>query len=149
MSCRWWTASTQGYWFQSTSSEEDVVSCHILDIFLCLYCFNPRPPKRTLCLTKENKKHVKPAFQSTSSEEDVVSCITKYPKHTCTFQSTSSEEDVVSYCHACRSGYHSVSIHVLRRGRCVGGSCNHLGSLVLFQSTSSEEDVVSRLHDAE
>ena len=83
--------------FQSTSSEEDVVSrvngimasieivsIHVLRRGRCvcfahaqnwfkLLCFNPRPPKRTLCrilpyLIKRLSK-----FQSTSSEEDVVS----------------------------------------------------------------------------
>ena len=107
-------------------------------------------------------------FQSTSSEEDVVSGtpVVRWPPRT-GFQSTSSEEDVVSipafvsscHCsvsiHVLRRGrcvfsalvdcltQYQVSIHVLRRGRCVstcGVSC--LISTV-FQSTSSEEDVVS------
>ena len=37
----------------------------------------------------------------------------------------------------------SVSIHVLRRGRCVQSMSDFILSLIEFQSTSSEEDVVS------
>ena len=59
--------------FQSTSSEEDVVSNTRHGILLKMCCFNPRPPKRTLCLDCLEK------------------CICIDP----------------------------VSIHVLRRGRCV------------------------------
>ena len=36
--------------FQSTSSEEDVVSKSMCKCRDGHYCFNPRPPKRTLCL---------------------------------------------------------------------------------------------------
>ena len=36
--------------FQSTSSEEDVVSIYRAGHLLRFFCFNPRPPKRTLCL---------------------------------------------------------------------------------------------------
>ena len=135
-------------------------------------------------------------FQSTSSEEDVVSVSMCYVKWLYNmFQSTSSEEDVVSVCASCIANPELVSIHVLRRGRCVGnlswsiyscrcfnprppkrtlcrkyktsntyiirvsihvlrrGRCvlRHLKSyipLVRFQSTSSEEDVVSRKLDS-
>ena len=59
--------------FQSTSSEEDVVSvvrtCEV-DVPLG---FNPRPPKRTLCLSAPLICTITNWFQSTSSEEDVVS----------------------------------------------------------------------------
>ena len=107
--------------FQSTSSEEDVVSCELVPPDLRCKCFNPRPPKRTLCLnpvlyavpTRLVSIHVlrrgrcvldrykridyNGAFQSTSSEEDVVSGYAwVYDTHKCVFQSTSSEEDVVS-----------------------------------------------------
>ena len=62
------------YMFQSTSSEEDVVSAFLLPV----------------CLTTRS-------FQSTSSEEDVVSPFAETIRHwLATFQSTSSEEDVVS-----------------------------------------------------
>ena len=112
--------------FQSTSSEEDVVSSMQHPYHCPRTSFNPRPPKRTLC---------------------------------------------PFYCMWEQAPYR-VSIHVLRRGRCVFIRC--LDSLhplrfnprppkrtlcpswsptryasVMFQSTSSEEDVVSRpLHTA-
>ena len=37
----------------------------------------------------------------------------------------------------------TVSIHVLRRGRCVIFDGGKIGDHTVFQSTSSEEDVVS------
>ena len=40
--------------FQSTSSEEDVVSQDIGIIRDIISSFNPRPPKRTLCLQQVN-----------------------------------------------------------------------------------------------
>ena len=84
-------------WFQSTSSEEDVVSgCKIIHVWQ-LYGFNPRPPKRTLCLDKDTFDPLISMFQSTSSEEDVV-----------------SDGQIVR-----RWVGRYVSIHVLRRGRCV------------------------------
>ena len=59
-------------------------------------------------------------FQSTSSEEDVVSYTEKTARsHIITFQSTSSEEDVVSRHGVPLHTLNPVSIHVLRRGRCV------------------------------
>ena len=106
--------------FQSTSSEEDVVSITIRTNMCKTFCFNPRPPKRTLCLENGTKVKICLEFQSTSSEEDVV-----------------STKPGVTSCNE------AVSIHVLRRGRCV---CREVfGRRVpsLFQSTSSEEDVVS------
>ena len=60
-------------------------------------CFNPRPPKRTLCPNRIWSQGV--------------DC--------------------------------DVSIHVLRRGRCVHSLQFHLRPVIQFQSTSSEEDVVS------
>ena len=133
-------------------------------------CFNPRPPKRTLChSTKSFKAFHTSLFQSTSSEEDVVSTCGVAQTEWIEFQSTSSEEDVVSFYH--RHVYifrlcfnprppkrtlclwlHGdvdienvkVSIHVLRRGRCVLFTGLPFMSLTMFQSTSSEEDVVSQ-----
>ena len=62
-------------WFQSTSSEEDVVSgISGVTIGDLSKSFNPRPPKRTLCLDKASRLMLYFMFQSTSSEEDVVSC---------------------------------------------------------------------------
>ena len=110
------------HWFQSTSSEEDVVSNFPRAAARRNYlCFNPRPPKRTLCrrdlllrwedllvsihvlrrgrCVAEFAAEMTPAqlFQSTSSEEDVVSCNALPTRHGLAwFQSTSSEEDVVS-----------------------------------------------------
>ena len=129
--------------FQSTSSEEDVVSHQVVMQPACLLNgFNPRPPKRTLCRGLPCRTAAT-TFQSTSSEEDVVSIITyanKYhepcfnprpPKRTLclclkcnkpnkpVFQSTSSEEDVVSELDSAFVFSSVVSIHVLRRGRCV------------------------------
>ena len=154
-------------------------------------CFNPRPPKRTLCLTATvsarikgevsihvlrrgrcvpAKKHAKSLsrvsihvlrrgrcvevcmgltafmneFQSTSSEEDVVSSCWRANFHGLEFQSTSSEEDVVSTGIVDRTfNAINVSIHVLRRGRCVINTCSPDARRIKFQSTSSEEDVVS------
>ncbi len=89
------TARSHIITFQSTSSEEDVVSRHGVP----LHTLNP--------------------FQSTSSEEDVVSRITTRPTPRLQFQSTSSEEDVVSVTCSISTAQFVVSIHVLRRGRCV------------------------------
>ena len=44
-------------WFQSTSSEEDVVSCLQSVFDQVYYGFNPRPPKRTLC--QKHRRDVK------------------------------------------------------------------------------------------
>ena len=84
--------------FQSTSSEEDVVSVAKVGVSHALRGFNPRPPKRTLChSTKSFKAFHTSLFQSTSSEEDVVSANFTIPIGSRqSFQSTSSEEDVVS-----------------------------------------------------
>ena len=68
-------------------------------ILAVLFCFNPRPPKRTLCL------------------------------------------DVA----ASKTNSKCVSIHVLRRGRCVITETMNPPNKIEFQSTSSEEDVVSSL----
>ena len=60
------------------------------------------------------------------------------------FQSTSSEEDVVSTVYSGQGmDDQNVSIHVLRRGRCVETAKLQSFIDMLFQSTSSEEDVVS------
>ena len=68
---------TQNNWhdktFQSTSSEEDVVSGRRGLLDSILRGFNPRPPKRTLCLCNVINDVGSVWFQSTSSEEDVVS----------------------------------------------------------------------------
>ena len=108
--------------FQSTSSEEDVVSVYDIIAPLLRNRFNPRPPKRTLCHP---------------CQYDTVS-------RTCGFnprppKRTLCQDNVVSIAKKC-----IVSIHVLRRGRCVlpAGEVNPHG--LWFQSTSSEEDVVSR-----
>ena len=87
--------------------------------FLC--GFNPRPPKRTLCLYSDR-------------------CVSTFLMR---FQSTSSEEDVVSPPLKFKPRLEFVSIHVLRRGRCVSLKTDNQNTLSLFQSTSSEEDVVS------
>ena len=179
------------------------VSIHVLRRGRCVFggivvlrhyaiCFNPRPPKRTLCLTYSCPSLSLNKFQSTSSEEDVVSPIQWYftstrlrfnprpPKRTlclysnpaaaadAMFQSTSSEEDVVSNVKWVITSIPKVSIHVLRRGRCVYLSLPVCSAVCcfnprppkrtlcllvftepcvcgVFQSTSSEEDVVSTM----
>ena len=115
------------------------------------YRFNPRPPKRTLCRTDhiqrthsrvvsihvlrrgrcvlgilfQTSAHI--VFQSTSSEEDVVSVCQCRPSQVLLFQSTSSEEYVVSTASCSMLNDKLVSIHVLRRGRCV--NFNWLGCM--------------------
>ena len=59
--------------FQSTSSEEDVVSDPNIVRTAIVTSFNPRPPKRTLCHRFGADAWCLTKFQSTSSEEDVVS----------------------------------------------------------------------------
>ena len=132
--------------FQSTSSEEDVVSLDIVVMAQEIVCFNPRPPKRTLCREGLN-----------TLQGEGLSFNPRPPKRTLChegsccqlnkgywFQSTSSEEDVVSSEFDGAFVFSSVvSIHVLRRGRCVAIVLNARSGLVMFQSTSSEEDVVS------
>ena len=154
--------------FQSTSSEEDVVSQESGLQYQGHYLsFNPRPPKRTLCL----------ACRPDAAHTDRVSihvlrrgrCVTSIFAHplpvssfnprppkrtlcpvtnfvlpaTSMFQSTSSEEDVVSPYGVVMGVRLSVSIHVLRRGRCVQTHPTYEVGTRVFQSTSSEEDVVS------
>ena len=63
--------------FQSTSSEEDVVSRIRWTIMSATARFNPRPPKRTLCPHVTLDMYAASMFQSTSSEEDVVSLDTE------------------------------------------------------------------------
>ena len=82
-------------------------------------------------------------FQSTSSEEDVVSIDSGSKASLVMFQSTSSEEDVVSIRMPQEDRALYVSIHVLRRGRCVRMERLSIEMDMMFQSTSSEEDVVS------
>ena len=130
--------------FQSTSSEEDVVSNPAMLLLSQNYSFNPRPPKRTLCPAIVSALLAVWMFQSTSSEEDVVSeYFTSLVQCFRQFQSTSSEEDVVSPGITLYRIIGLVSIHVLRRGRCVLLPNNACAYDVMFQSTSSEEDVVS------
>ena len=69
--------------------------------------------------------------------------------HNLSFQSTSSEEDVVSFIGFCHFVMLSVSIHVLRRGRCVAIAAPFVLPQIAFQSTSSEEDVVSIVYWSE
>ena len=85
------------YLFQSTSSEEDVVSATVHRHPLDQECFNPRPPKRTLCPTQPAKWSG--LFDSFNPRP---------PKRTlCPLLSVTTN---LVRC---------VSIHVLRRGRCV------------------------------
>ena len=107
--------------FQSTSSEEDVVSQLQNIIQQAVLCFNPRPPKRTLCPECDYGYFIiSNRFQSTSSEEDVVSSLcfvsVAYVKG---FNPRPPKRTLcLSYvCASCIS--YAVSIHVLRRGRCV------------------------------
>ena len=86
--------------FQSTSSEEDVVSVSFCRLSAVLKSFNPRPPKRTLC-----------HFVSIHCTVGVLCFNPRPPKRTlCPLSSCPIQT------------LHKVSIHVLRRGRCVPGS---------------------------
>ena len=131
--------------FQSTSSEEDVVSgtgntpvlatdtvsIHVLRRGRCVYCqiivtciitcFNPRPPKRTLC-------------RSSCSFDclDISVSIHVLRRGRCVVYENKQQKSISL-----------VSIHVLRRGRCVYMTFWICQRSQKFQSTSSEEDVVS------
>ena len=130
------------------------VSIHVLRRGRCVFAGNPmlfvldvsiHVLRRGRCVSARYDTF-DPAskFQSTSSEEDVVSRWKSLYDQCIEFQSTSSEEDVVSS--DIKLKLHrrfNVSIHVLRRGRCVSIDSGSRASRVMFQSTSSEEDVVS------
>ena len=87
----------QSIMFQSTSSEEDVVSnCASTPPYVFIG-FNPRPPKRTLCREADGfqwdgtkRFNPRPPKRTLCPDEDIV-ISSAY-----VFQSTSSEEDVVS-----------------------------------------------------
>ena len=82
--------------FQSTSSEEDVVSQHFPQYLYELL------------------------FQSTSSEEDVVSGLFHlYSQHLPSFNPRPPKRTLCLHVVKSRRGSLIVSIHVLRRGRCV------------------------------
>ena len=130
--------------FQSTSSEEDVVSALVLDMQPHpLWRFNPRPPKRTLCLVRTILYGFFAMFQSTSSEEDVVSYLgagTRTAQYC--FNPRPPKRALCLYnqpCSLCRHG--RFNPRPPKRTLCP--PC--LSALQLshkFQSTSSEEDVV-------
>ena len=82
--------------FQSTSSEEDVVSCVALPSASGLFSFNPRPPKRTLCPSAATLASVWSGFNPRPPKRTL--CRTLMIHYVITLL---------------------VSIHVLRRGRCV------------------------------
>ena len=109
--------------FQSTSSEEDVVSAPSLDAASPINSFNPRPPKRTLCR------------RIVSWVQDFKRFNPRPPKRTLCLKEHGKLKTITQ-----------VSIHVLRRGRCVNTRSTFVTPFKTFQSTSSEEDVVSRLY---
>ena len=108
-----------------------VVSIHVLRRGRCvsvspllsqvLSCFNPRPPKRTLC-----------PIVYWSERISTVSFNPRPPKRT-----------LCRLYHLLSKYLSHVSIHVLRRGRCVDCTIYCQSTSHMFQSTSSEEDVVS------
>ena len=106
--------------------------------------FNPRPPKRTLCLfCAPVTIQLSVVSIHVLRRGRYVIILQKTSRHNQLFQSTSSEEDVVSAL-VCKIAFVvSVSIHVLRRGRCVETAIAYREAMRMFQSTSSEEDVVS------
>ena len=161
---------TSVHQFQSTSSEEDVVSgIEVMILSTLTFCFNPRPPKRTLCQHTVSCTVHTSSFNPRPPKRTLCLDQIKPSVKAKLFQSTSSEEDVVSG--AATAHYDvmplDVSIHVLRRGRCVtlairqvaeyysfnprppkrtlcpNFSLSIFSHLIRFQSTSSEEDVVS------
>ncbi len=85
--------------FQSTSSEEDVVSVQSAENRHQTKCFNPRPPKRTLCLS---------AWRSITHSKPVSIHVLRRGR-------------CVHYGNVTYYALDTVSIHVLRRGRCVIG----------------------------
>ena len=108
--------------FQSTSSEEDVVSA--IKGAGTTHCFNPRPPKRTLC---------RPAATLCSGAYFVSIHVLRRGR--CVLGSLSKTTSQITSFNPrppkrtlCPAGYHKnehntyVSIHVLRRGRCVDGA---------------------------
>ena len=110
-----------GFTFQSTSSEEDVVSCIAQDVVCLSDGFNPRPPKRTLCLHHHHATRQEPPCFNP-----------RPPKRTlCPLVADLMVKQFSVSIHVLRRGrcvkrrvivrhiVHKVSIHVLRRGRCV------------------------------
>ena len=107
------------------------VSIHVLRRGRCVHIhfqttwqiprFNPRPPKRTLCLIKQIL-----LLTALSVSIHVLR------RGRCVISMLEWITDILG-----------VSIHVLRRGRCVS-TINYISVICcVFQSTSSEEDVVS------
>ena len=132
--------------FQSTSSEEDVVSTHRGSHFRCNRV-SIHVLRRGRCVTRTTLlSNLQPLFQSTSSEEDVVST-QKFWRYVWGWPSFNPRPPKRTLCRAPYPNNTlnsiSVSIHVLRRGRCVAGGQFQLVMVQMFQSTSSEEDVVS------
>ena len=112
--------------------------------FTCTKCFNPRPPKRTLCHESFLGSAADIQFQSTSSEEDVVSVYVWYKGlKVKVFQSTSSEEDVVSDAIVDSTLSPNEFQSTSSEEDVVSQLLMHHLAIMLFQSTSSEEDVVS------
>ena len=160
--------------FQSTSSEEDVVSPGIEDYGSSSWRFNPRPPKRTLCLmcctlitstfvvsihVLRRGRCVKRSLCHVRNDD----CFNpRPPKRTLCprlyfFKRILSRVSIhvlrrgrcVTPTIQCMFTKFTVSIHVLRRGRCVQTSNLTFYTFTRFQSTSSEEDVVSGYHSKE
>ena len=108
------------YRFQSTSSEEDVVSRHRCRQRTCASRFNPRPPKRTLCLSyqviyqlkRQVSIHVLRRGRCVRNQLHRWTAWLRFnprpPKRTL----CRAQKEIVQH-------PYDVSIHVLRRGRCV------------------------------
>ena len=107
--------------FQSTSSEEDVVSSSKTVDTCQVPSFNPRPPKRTLCLLGI---YATPSICCVSihvlRRGRCVPCTVWHkPRHTHRFNPRPPKRTLCQIVDAITSRCTDVSIHVLRRGRCV------------------------------
>ena len=107
--------------------------------------FNPRPPKRTLCPNKLYR-----FFHSVSVSIHVLRrgrCVSHYYDVIILiicFNPRPPKRTLCLWTYGFVDIQAIVSIHVLRRGRCVVARRGNMRGVRLFQSTSSEEDVVSK-----
>ena len=108
--------------FQSTSSEEDVVSVGIATHKTATQGVSIHVLRRGRCVSEYGSFPIPNilAFQSTSSEEDVVSySFFATPMPELSFNPRPPKRTLCRAKHGTICGGILVSIHVLRRGRCV------------------------------